>query len=205
MRRAYPQLSIAYIPWFTRHLRPERRHHEVRHVHRRAFLCCSAILALQTPCAFAFGATDWEALKRTIRSRYPEVRQIDTESLHAAFVRGDSPLLIDARTAAEYQVSHLQGAIRAETAAQAVTALAREPKDRAIVVYCSVGYRSSALARELMRLGHTQVANLEGSIFEWANKGFPVYRGTEPARVVHPYDASWGALLDRKLWSTERP
>ena len=174
-------------------------------MHRRALLCCSAILALPMARAFAFGATDWATLKRTIRSRYPEVRQIDTEALHAAFVRGNPPLLIDARTAAEYQVSHLQGAIRAETAAQAVKALAREPKDRAIVVYCSVGYRSSALARELMRLGYTQVANLEGSIFEWANKGFPVYRGTEATRVVHPYDASWGALLDRKLWSMERP
>ena len=174
-------------------------------MYRRAFLSCTAILALATARAFASGANDWASLKRTIRSRYPEVRQISTEALHAAIVRGDPPLLIDARSAVEYQVSHLQGARRAETAAQAVKALAREPKDRAIVVYCSVGYRSSALGRELLRSGHTQVANLKGSIFEWANKGFPVYRGTEPASVVHPYDTSWGTLLDRKLWSTERP
>jgi rhodanese-related sulfurtransferase len=174
---------------------------------RRAFLAFggAAIIALPVSRALAFGATDWPTLKRELRSRYPEVRQISVEDLHSALARADPPLLIDARSAAEYRVSHLHGARRAETAAQATKLLAGTPKNRAIVVYCSVGYRSSALARELMRSGYTQVANLEGSIFEWANKGLPVYRGSEPASVVHPYDRSWGALLDRRLWSTERP
>ena len=176
-------------------------------MHRRTVLIlgASAIAAMPTAKVFALDPADWATLKRTIRNRYPDVRQISTEALRSALSRGDSPMLIDARTAAEYQVSHLRGAQRAETAAQAMKTLAQESKDRAIVVYCSVGYRSSALARELMRSGYTQVANLEGSIFEWANKGFPVYRGTEPASVVHPYDASWGKLLDRDLWSRDPP
>lgn len=152
--------------------------------------------------AFGFHPSDWTSLKKTIRGRFPEVRQVSTEELHAAIARADPPLLIDARTAAEYRVSHLRNAQRAETLAQAKQMLAQAPKDRAIVVYCSVGYRSTALARELLRSGYTQVANLEGSIFEWANKGFPVYRGVEPVSAVHPYDASWGRLLDRRLWST---
>ena len=174
---------------------------------RRALLAFggSAVIALPLRRAAAFGATDWPTLKRTIRNRYPEVRQVSVEELRAALARAAPPVLIDARTAAEYRVSHLLGARRAETAAQALKALAETPKDHAIVVYCSVGYRSSALTRELMRAGYSQVANLEGSIFEWANKGLAVYRGSAPVSVVHPYDRNWGALLDRKLWSTERP
>ena len=172
---------------------------------RRAFIFRTAILALPTARAFAFDPTDWPGLKRAIRERYPEVRQMSTDALHAAFARGDPPILFDARSAVEYQVSHLHGALHAASVAQTVKALAREPQDRAIVVYCSVGYRSSALARELKRSGFTQVANLEGSIFEWANKGYPVYRGTERVSLVHPYDARWGTLLDRKLWSIGRP
>ena len=152
--------------------------------------------------AFGLDPADWTSLKKAIRGRFPEVRQLSTDELRAALDRGDAPLLLDARTAAEYRVSHLQNAQRAETVGQAKQLLAQAPKDRAIVVYCSVGYRSTALARELMRSGYTQVANLEGSIFEWANKGFPVYRGTEVVSIVHPYDASWGRLLDRRLWST---
>ena len=174
-------------------------------MHRRVFLAVSglAINALPMAHAFAFGVTDWPSLKRAIRDRFPGVRQISTEDLRAALARGDPLVLIDARADAEYRVSHLQGARNAETVAQAVRMLARTPRDHAVVVYCSVGYRSSALARGLMRAGYTRVANLEGSIFEWANKGLPVYRGDEQASVVHPYDANWGTLLDRKLWSTE--
>ena len=130
-------------------------------------------------------------------------RCVRDRSVRLDFAEEIDPRLIDARTAAEYRVSHLEGAQRAETAAQARQVLAQVPQDHAIIVYCSVGYRSSAHARELMRSGYTQVANLEGSIFEWANKNFPVYRGAEAVSVVHPYDASWGRLLDRRLWSIQ--
>ena len=176
-------------------------------MHRRALLAFGgfSLIALPLARALAFDAADWPTLKRTIRSRFPEVRQVSVEELQAALAGADAPLLIDARTEGEYRVSHLQGARRAETAAQAIQALAGTAKAHPIVVYCSVGYRSSALARDLMRSGYTQVSNLEGSIFEWANKGRGVYRGNEPVRVVHPYDKTWGALLDRRLWSTERP
>ena len=176
-------------------------------MHRRAFLVLggSVLFAPSTARAFSFGAADWPTLKRTIRERYPEVRQMSTEALRASLARGDSLLLIDARAPQEYQVSHLQGAHNAPTSSQAVKLLSQAPTDQTIVVYCSVGYRSSALVRDLMRLGYKQVANLEGSIFEWANKGFALFRGNDPVSVVHPYDTSWGRLLDRKLWSTERP
>ena len=60
------------------------------------------------------------------------------------------------------------------------------PANRRIVVYCSVGYRSSELAEFLMKTGFTEVYNLEGSIFRWANEGRPVYRAEERVRVVHP-------------------
>ena len=68
-----------------------------------------------------------------------------------------------------------------------------------MVVYCSVGYRSAELARKLTARGHANVANLEGSLFAWANEGRPVYAGTRLADRVHPYDAAWGSLLKPEL------
>ena len=65
--------------------------------------------------------------------------------------------------------------------------------------------RSAALARELARRGRAQVVNVEGSLFEWANRGWPVHRGNAVVTLVHPFDADWGQLLDRRLWSTQRP
>jgi rhodanese-related sulfurtransferase len=147
-------------------------------------------------------AISWEDTLAAVRKRFPAVRQLSLDELARwmSDTNRPAPLLLDVRSAGEYAVSHLEGAQRAETVAEA-RALRRSPA-RPVVVYCSVGYRSSALAEKLMAEGWTDVWNLEGSIFAWANAGRPVYRGSrrlEPSEV-HPYDEDWGRLLRRDLW-----
>lgn len=93
------------------------------------------------------------------------------------------------------------GAQFAANEEQALDALKDVAKERLIVVYCSVGYRSSALARQLQQLGYTNVYNLESSIFEWADEGRPVYQGERRVKLVHPFDEKWGVYLKRELWS----
>ena len=51
--------------------------------------------------------------------------------------------------------------------------------------------------------GVTTAVNLEGSIFAWANEGLPVYRGETEVDEVHPFDDSWGTLLDGGYWAFE--
>ena len=104
---------------------------------------------------------------------------------------------MDAREPEEFQVSHLRGA-RNLTAVKAVKAAVQSGAPP-VVVYCSVGYRSSALVEKLQKAGLTNVFNLEGSIFAWANEGRPVQRGTNVVQEVHPYSAKWGALLDERF------
>ena len=55
------------------------------------------------------------------------------------------------------------------------------------------------MAQRLSEAGFTNVVNLEGSIFEWANQGHPVYREDRAVALVHPYDAVWGLLLKKDL------
>ena len=69
-------------------------------------------------------------------------------------------------------------------------------KDAPIVTYCSVGYRSGKMAERLQAAGYTNVRNLEGSIFKWANEHRPLVRGeSEPVA---------GASLQRDLGSPAR-
>ncbi len=105
-------------------------------------------------------------------------------------------MLLDARTEAEYAVSHLRGARRIDPAHPALDPLSGVPKTAAIVVYCSVGYRSASVADWLMAQGFGNVRNLEGSLFRWANEGRPVYQGERRVTRVHPYDRTWGLLLE---------
>ena len=146
-----------------------------------------------------FTAPDWVSLKQEIRKDYPQVKQMSISELQALQKAGKTPLLLDVRAKAEFEVSHLQNARLASTLKMTLAALESTPKDAPIVLYCSVGLRSSDMAQQLMQRGYTQVANLEGSIFEWANSGLPVYRGVEIEKTVHPFSGKWGKLLNENL------
>ncbi len=147
---------------------------------------------------------DKTAVKEMIRHKFPEVSQIPTDSLLVwqSKTRSTHPLLLDVREDEEYVVSHLKAARQSVSEQEALDILKNVPKDTLIVLYCSVGYRSSKLAKKLKTHGFTNVYNLEGSIFEWANRGLPVFRGDRQVNAVHPFDETWGRLLDRALWAT---
>ena len=168
---------------------------------------CIGVAASAPACAEApeedeDNAMFWSMTLKMIRARFPTVARVSTDTLQSWL--DESPqrenlLLFDVRESEEYAVSHLQGARPAPSKDEALKALQGVPSDQRIVLYCSVGYRSSELAQFLMKKGYTEVYNLEGSIFAWANEGRPVYRGNERVKVVHPYDRIWGSLLKKSL------
>jgi len=147
----------------------------------------------------------WSTTLKMIRAKFPGVVQLSTDALQAWLDRPEEstqakrPLLLDVREKEEYEVSHLEGALLATSEKEALLALEGVPPDRPVVLYCSVGYRSSEMAGYLAKKGFRKVYNLEGSIFAWANEGRPVYRGGERAHLVHPYDRIWGKLLKKAL------
>jgi rhodanese-related sulfurtransferase len=144
--------------------------------------------------------SDWEKTKSWVRSEFPGVEHVSAEELRVRIDAGrKSPIVLDVRTAEEYEVSHLPGAIRVDPDGDFPEFLHTLDHQAAVVAYCSVGYRSSRLVERLQKEGFTDVKNLEGSIFEWANKGYPLERDGAPVQEVHPYDAEWGRLLDPSL------
>jgi rhodanese-related sulfurtransferase len=158
-----------------------------------------SLAALLLPAVPACAAQpNWAALKTEIREKFPAVRQVPVDELATRLEGEQPPLLIDVRKPEEYAVSHLPGAINA-SGRELVSLLEREATGRDVVLYCSVGYRSSRDAQSLAKKGFDNVANLEGSIFEWANNGHAVVRGDEVVQEVHPFNQEWGALLDAKL------
>jgi len=136
----------------------------------------------------------WADVNDFISSRYPGVNHISTEDLQLLYKSGQEFYLFDIRTAEEYNVSHLAGSVRLEEAAEV-----NLPKTAFIVAYCAVGVRSAAFVRDLQRRGYLKPYNLKGSIFEWANKGYPLVGNGKSTHKVHPYDSRWGLLLDKEL------
>ncbi len=106
-------------------------------------------------------------------------------------------LFLDARELREYEVSHLAGALHVGYDHFSLQSVQNLPRDRRIVVYCSVGYRSEKVTEQLRAAGFTQVANLYGGIFEWVNQGHPVVDTRGPTQRVHAFDKTWGVWLRR--------
>lgn len=105
--------------------------------------------------------------------------------------------LLDVRSEKEYRVSHLQGAhlVSYETFDENQTQSL--PREREIVVYCSVGYRSERIGERLQQMGFENIRNLYGGIFEWVNQGFPVYSDHKRTARIHAYSKIWGVWLMR--------
>ncbi len=136
-------------------------------------------------------------LKRLITRLFPNVESITLQAL-AEWLQDPSkiqPVLLDARSEAEYDVSHLCHARRIDPDSPDLSALSNVSFETPLVVYCSVGYRSAAVASKLLQAGFSRVYNLEGSIFQWVNQGRTVYKDEQITTVVHPYNWLWGKLL----------
>ena len=136
-------------------------------------------------------------LKLFIRLRFPTVKQITTADFAEWILNTvqPQPIVLDARSQAEYAVSHLKTAEHIDSTALDLSAMLKISKDTPIVVYCSIGYRSAKLAQQLQRQGFTSIFNLSGGIFQWANEGRAIFKDDHPTQLVHPYDANWGKLL----------
>jgi rhodanese-related sulfurtransferase len=104
---------------------------------------------------------------------------------------------LDTRELEEYGVSHLPGAIHFGYNQPKWSTLFMVDKEKTVVVYCSVGYRSERIGEELLKRGYKKVYNLYGGIFDWVNQGYTVFRGDKATNKVHPYNKSWGRWLTK--------
>ena len=141
----------------------------------------------------------WIAIKLLIQIQFSGVNHLSTTELADWLEQEKPPLLLDSRTAQEYAVSHLPQARLAPPQLE-LSSLEGVDPSTPIVTYCSIGYRSARLAQRLEEMGYKNVFNLEGSIFQWANEGHPVYQGKTRTKQVHPFNQSWGTLLKQELY-----
>lgn len=140
-------------------------------------------------------------VKKRIAKRYPDVVQWNLEQAAEVLKlpEQERPVIWDIRTREEYQVSHLPHARHVPPDTPPAPLLRTIPRDRMILVYCSVGYRSSEMARRIRQAGHARVANLDGSLFAWANEGRPLVNDAGEARLVHGYNRRWSRWLKPEL------
>jgi rhodanese-related sulfurtransferase len=106
-------------------------------------------------------------------------------------------VILDARERDEYDVSHIPGALYLGYDKPQYDILEDIEKDELIIIYCSIGYRSEKLGQKLKKKGYNKVLNLYGSIFEWANRDFPLYNNQDQVvKKIHGYNKKWSQWVD---------
>ena len=107
--------------------------------------------------------------------------------------------ILDIREPEEYKVSHIPGAQFFGYKNPSWEKLNDLDKDESIVLYCSIGYRSEKMGEKLIKKGFTNVRNLYGSIFEWANQGLPMENiKNETVPKVHGYNKRWSKWVNNQ-------
>ena len=124
------------------------------------------------------------------------VEVISVKELHEHL---DEYTLLDTRELNEYLISHIPGAIQFGYDNPKYDILDTISKDTEIVVYCSIGYRSEKIGEKLKKQGFTNVKNLYGSIFEWANQDYLLEDPmNHPTEQVHTYNKRWSKWVDNE-------
>lgn len=105
-------------------------------------------------------------------------------------------LILDARSLEEYNLSHLPGALYIGYHKPQWEVLDTIDKNKEILVYCSIGYRSEKITEKLIKKGFN-ATNLYGSLFEWVNRNQIIFdeNGT-PTKKVHGYSRSWSKWIE---------
>lgn len=164
----------------------------------KIFLILGWISAFAEPLAL-------EKLMQSIRQDYSSISHMTAGDLVKRLGDRTDVLLFDVREKIEYEVSHLDGAIRVDPGiwtSSFIKNYAKQTKGKTVVFYCSVGVRSSRLAsrvkKQLMKAGAKDVHNLEGGIFYWHGSEFNLVNAEGKTDFVHPFNPYWGQLVRRR-------
>lgn len=94
-------------------------------------------------------------------------RQITMDKAVAMMKEEEGYIILDVRTAAEFDEKHIPGAINIPNETIGTEVIPELPdKDQLILVYCRSGNRSKQASEKLVKLGYTNVVEF-GGIIDW--------------------------------------
>ncbi|XP_078539663.1 uncharacterized protein LOC144824436 [Lissotriton helveticus] len=152
-----------------------------------------------------------------VEETFQDVEHVSTETLQCLMgEEKEDLLLLDSRSASEFAISHLKGAVNIDPKSDKLQDIVQKlPVDGnkpnlCILCYCTVGYRSSLTAQILNRMHQEdegqirgtplKVFNLKGGLVKWANEGRAMLDNHgNITRLVHPCNSTWGSLLEPEL------
>ena len=172
-------------------------------------VAATAAIGAAAPSLKAEGQICLNELERQVEKEHASVASLLPHQAHDLLKAGEPALILDVREASEFQISHLPGAELVDPDITADEFLARygdRLAGREVLLYCSVGVRSSRLGERIQAVakarGAAGVYNIRGGIFAWHNYGKRLYMQKGQTDLVHPYSTRWSRYLDFPNYSS---
>jgi phage shock protein E len=102
-----------------------------------------------------------------------ETEQTDPDAVREALESGEDVTVLDVREPEEWEEGRIKGAKHLTRGLLELKAADELPgTDARIITHCVSGGRGTLAARTLGEMGYTNVANMEGGITAWQEKGY---------------------------------
>jgi phage shock protein E len=99
--------------------------------------------------------------------------QTDVQTVHDSLESGEDLTVLDVREPGEWEEAHIPQVKHLPRDLLEYQADEQLPdKDARIVIHCASGGRSALAAKSLKEMDYTDVANMEGGINAWREKGY---------------------------------
>ena len=133
------------------------------------------IALLITGCSQAVTSTTSTQSTTATTSIVPTITTPDAYNLIQQNISNSNFIIIDVRTAGEFNSGHIAGAINIDyESAQFTADVSLLDKTNQYLVYCKTGIRGAAATQIMVGLGFINVQNIAGGITAWIQDGYPV-------------------------------
>ncbi len=156
-----------------------------------AGLVLALVLLLALPAAAQPDPADRETLKTIYemyvdyKEEFPQVPDITVPEA-MRLNQEDKLIFVDIREPEEQAVSMLPNSL---TEKQLLANLDHY-RDKKIVAYCTISYRSGKFAQKMRKKG-LDIYNLKGGLLAWVNEGGKVYDQDQETKRIHVYGRRW--------------
>lgn len=125
-----------------------------------------------------------------------EPRRLDVQTLQERLNTDSAPRILDVRTPAEFETSHIPGAynVPLDTLREHRAELRRH-LDEDVVLVCRSGARAEQAEKALAEVGLPGLHVLHGGMVGWENSGGPVNRGRETWELERQVRLAAGSLV----------
>lgn len=132
----------------------------------------------------------------SLAGQYPQVKNATAKELKSFYVQSDRPLyVIDHRNLEEQMVSIIPGALPSRD-----IDLKDLPENARIVVYCTIGARSSQYVHNQVKSGKAagrEIYNLAGGILAWTFENGELQNSQKkPTKKVHVFGPAYHVVAD---------